>query len=875
MRAKLALALALSLAAAPAAVFALGLGEIRLNSALNQPLDAEIELVSATPEELENLKIALASSEAFDRYDIERPFLLNSLRFKAISDGTGARIKVTSTEPIREPFLTFLVEANWASGRLLREYTLLLDPPIFADAGEPAAVEAPAMAAPARPAGEPPATTQTTETTVATVTTGTVLEMEPRAAVSSPPQTPPYTAPEGTYGRIQRGETLSQIAQTIRPEDVSLNQMMIALYRTNPDAFMDNINLLKQGSILRIPDPTEIRALSRNEANTIVSAHHEAWRQRRSGASFAAGEGGTTSRLSLVAPGEAEPAPAVGTGTAAAETSDERFLQLQQELSAARSALDASESENVDLSSRVVELETEIEEVRRLLALKDDQLLALQQQVDAAESEAAVEPPVSETAVDERQAAVEEPTIAETETTAPDTAAEPVTAGPDAGGEIADAADETTQPEETQAQPAVPATQPVEPRPRQASYLDIAHDIARGHLDNPMVLGGVAGVLVLLVAALMLARRRKTAQAAVPAMQGSDWVVEEEVEIEDDDVTVAAEPGLGEEAEMDETVAGRGGEDEASFQATTMISSGPMEQKAPHQDTIVGGAPVMLDENDPISEADFHMAYGLYDQAAEQIKKAIQNEPGRRDLKHKLVEIQFTASNKAGFLEAVHALRKDMGAAPDADWSKIVIMGKQLAPEDSLFQEESTGGEVDLEFGREEESAEASLDTGLSFELPEETSGAAVEEPESEKAAGAQDDNVLEFDLGDFDTGTETEAEAQEQGEEQDVGTDSQSDFDKALEELSTFGVDTGAGEDKASDSGAPLTAGGAEESAGAGDDLGSVTDSGEIGTKLDLARAYIDMGDPDGAKSILEEVLEDGNAAQKKEAQELISQLG
>jgi pilus assembly protein FimV len=115
-------------------IWALGLGNIRLSSALNEPLRAEIELLSATPEELNNIKVQLASAETFERYGIDRPLFLTRLQFEVSKSGRaeGNVIRVSSVDPIREPFVTFLVEASWSRGRLLREYTLLLDPPTFA-----------------------------------------------------------------------------------------------------------------------------------------------------------------------------------------------------------------------------------------------------------------------------------------------------------------------------------------------------------------------------------------------------------------------------------------------------------------------------------------------------------------------------------------------------------------------------------------------------------------------------------------------------------------------------------------------------------------------------------------------------------------------
>ncbi|MGB5577047.1 MAG: hypothetical protein WBM88_06535, partial [Woeseiaceae bacterium] len=128
-------------------VWAIGLGDIRMDSALNQPLRAEISLLSATPEEVAALKVNMASAATFTRYGIDRPFYLQDIEFNVISGANGTVVQLRSRNAIKEPFLTFLVEAIWPGGRLLREYTVLLDPPTYAP---PAATQAPAVTAPSR-----------------------------------------------------------------------------------------------------------------------------------------------------------------------------------------------------------------------------------------------------------------------------------------------------------------------------------------------------------------------------------------------------------------------------------------------------------------------------------------------------------------------------------------------------------------------------------------------------------------------------------------------------------------------------------------------------------------------------------------------------
>ncbi|HET9680163.1 MAG TPA: fimbrial protein FimV, partial [Gammaproteobacteria bacterium] len=210
--------LLLVIAIIPATALAMGLGEIQLNSGLNEPFDARIELVSVTDEELETLDVTLASEQAFERYDLPRPFHLQGLQFEVVDTGDSAYVHVTSREPMREPFVTLLVEADWANGRLLREYTVLLDPPVFDQAAQPAATQPAAVTQPTPTVEQPaqPAPAPATQTYEQSYTTGTVVETPEPAAVPEEagpyPAVEPYTAPDGTYGRIQRGETLSEIA---------------------------------------------------------------------------------------------------------------------------------------------------------------------------------------------------------------------------------------------------------------------------------------------------------------------------------------------------------------------------------------------------------------------------------------------------------------------------------------------------------------------------------------------------------------------------------------------------------------------------------------------------------------------------------------
>src|ERR1700690_1204999 len=170
----------------PSLSWALGLGEIHLNSSLNEPMNAEIDLIAASPEELGALRATLAAKDAFTRYGIERPPFLSTLTFKVGKSKDGRDVLlVRSSESIPEPFVTFLVEVNWARGRLMREYTVLLAPPVYTP-GERASTAAPVAAATTAPATTPPARTKTAPAAASPTASADTAAAAPRNTRRSP-----------------------------------------------------------------------------------------------------------------------------------------------------------------------------------------------------------------------------------------------------------------------------------------------------------------------------------------------------------------------------------------------------------------------------------------------------------------------------------------------------------------------------------------------------------------------------------------------------------------------------------------------------------------------------------------------------------------
>lgn len=939
----------------PLSAWALGLGEITLRSALNQPFRAEIPVSADSAEELSRLEVVLAPRETFQRFGLDRPAFLGDISLAV--EGAGARdgvIRITSSRPITEPFVTLLIEARWPAGRLLREYTVLLDPPAFvSDEGRaPAALPAAPAAAPVEAIRRPaPA---------------------PAPVPAAAPAARPAQVTAGSGYQVQRSDTLWQVARDLRPDpSVSVNQMMVALFRANPEAFAGNINRLRAGAILRVPGTDELRGLAATEANAEVARQNAAWRD------------GQGERLQLLPPGELPP---TGTGAGAAEAGA--------------------------LQSRVSQLESELSEARRLLSIRDDELRALQARL-AGEAPAGREEPVIALPPADPFTGDEAPPVAEPaeESEAGSAAAEPAPAA----AESAPAAAEPASVRAVTSQ-----------APAGGSLLDTL----LGLLTSVWLWGAAAVVVAL---SLFLIRRRREEAALADDEDTGRWSAPREPTIP----PVAAAAGA--EAPRGFIVEERAPLAEPAADSLDQTRSAPVLRMPAESTGGVEAAAVMAgdggESTDVVAEADFHMAYGLYDQAADLLNEAIAAEPGRRDLRMKLLEVLFVWENKGAFLRAAQELHLQVDSATDPDWSKAVIMGKQICPEDPLFAgvaAPAVGGDLDfsldseqsagtVDFSIDETGAQKSLsdldigeaDAGLDFDFDPgepadesgqattsvsaalgggtmetptlqarfsadsptmesptlqvpgsasptmetptiETRGAWLDEPDPElteaidldelgldfrgldeaadalstglhqaldEAAGslspteaglksiATDDADLEpeavFDFSDELESMDEDPAGMESTEEMpDLGdalgnqeldalstamnrddlsgefagdTAEQPQLDRHIDDTAeqprlavdeTVDFDIGeALEEEDFEPTASVMAG----TGRLGSDGPTMT---EVGTKLDLARAYIDMGDPDGARSILNEVLEEGDAAQRQEARQLLGEL-
>jgi pilus assembly protein FimV len=612
----------LALLLLPGISLALGLGDVHLNSPLNAPLDAEIELVNTTPEDLATLEAKLASKETFERYGLDWPQFMAGVTVTRDRSANGAHVlRIKSTETVTEPFLTLLIEATWGRGRLVREYTVLLDPPVFA----PNSVQSAPVATPS---------------TGTTQSTGQIARPAPEAA---PSPAAPSMAGGGDSYEVQRGDSLSAIARRLSSSTgARSDQLMVSIYRGNPGAFEGDMNRLRAGAVLRIPSGDEVAAVSPSEASGEV---------RRLAGSWAASSGASGSgRLRLVPPSESS----AGAGTSAA---------------------DAAEINN--LRDRVRDLEGQVNESKRMLELRNTELANLQAKLAASQQSAQPAPqpapapaPVEPTPPE--QTAQVTPETTQPETTPPEAAAPP----------------ESTPPEQPAATPTeTPETTPVASTDETAEEGGIV-DLLMGKwwlLAALVVLG-------LLAVALKSRGKKKTAEfednLGRLAEQGGDRLAEPPA-LSDTGRMRAPQSSVPDDILVEESGTHR------ALQETQDIPLSAPNVRT--DETISSETAVNLDQGDPLAEADFHMAYGLYDQAADLVRIAIQREPDRRDLKLKLLEVFFVWGNREQFLTLAHELGESRHQASAGEWDKIVIMGKQIAPEDPLFAEGGGGGAVGVD----------------------------------------------------------------------------------------------------------------------------------------------------------------------------------
>ncbi len=701
-------------------VWAIGLGDINLDSALNEPLRAEIQLLSATPEELDSLDVTLASAETFSRYGIERPFYLQELQFNILSTSpNGPVVQIRSRSPITEPFLTFLVEATWPSGRLLREYTVLLDPPTYSPpaAQRPQQVEAPRRAAPtdsARIERQPEPVQQQRATPPAQprvsvppspprdTSRDTSMDTPPQDTVPAPvvDDTPYSTTTSGDV-YVESGATLWGITTRMRPDSrLTMNQTMLAIFEANPQAFDGNINRLKAGVTLRIPSADDIFQIDRAAAFSEAKRQNEEW----SGTTTDYTTDYTATEPSYTYEPEPVEEPAETTPSLVLVPPDEEpaGVDFGDDLETTEPLTREQEIEN-----RIAELESaEVPDQPSLIEIRDNELATLRQELANIRGEI-YEPPVEEMADEMVDEAVEDDSGEGADELFPDQE-ELVADDAEAADEAA--ADEEAAPAETTAARDEPG---------------IVDQII-GFLTSFWM--WIVGAIVVVVGLLVWFARRgggddvdemrpwesldDDEMAAAGAGAAEDLSSTESMEAPTPDeaiVVVEQDTGI---RPLDDTIEAEAAEEPIDLGAPT----GDTGEFDSLEDTFSSETAVNLDQTDPIAEADFHMAYGLYDQAADLINGALETDPSDKALMSKLCEIYFVWGNRDAFIDAASRLKGAVGDGDSAEWDKIVIMGQQIASDHELFAGAGVAGAtkaVDLSFEADmDEAAELDMDFG-------------------------------------------------------------------------------------------------------------------------------------------------------------------
>jgi pilus assembly protein FimV len=595
---------------------AVGLGQLTVLSALGQPLQAEIELTSVSREEAGNLSVRLAPQQAFRQANIEFNPALSSLRFSVEQRGKRQVVKITSTQPINEPFVDMLLEVSSNGDRLLREYVALLDP-VGMHAAQPAetpAATASASQAPARPQAE----------------------TRPAGASASPP------AAQGSAGGdtypVKRGDTLAAIAGQVKPEGVSLDQMLVALQRANPNAFAgNNINRLRTGQILAVPNAETARSVSNNEAHRIVvaqSADFNSYRNRLAGQVAAAGAG----------QGEDSRQLASGKIGSRVEEQQNPAAESRDRLQVSRSGAPggagaeeriAQERALAEANSRVKELEKTVGDLQRLLEIRNRDLAARQNQAAAVNSPAAAgaAPAAAPTSMTETPAA--SPAPAATLAATPPVAAAP--ASSPSGPAAAPAQAGTATPAKPKPRPA-PVTPPPEP------------SLMEELTSSPAVLGGSA-LLVALLAALGIGRARKSKAAKM-----------------------AASPSILPTSTLktNSLFGATGGQ---SVDTSNSVFNSNFSPSASQLDT---------NEVDPVAEADVYIAYGRDAQAEEILKEALRTQPDRAAVRGKLLEIYAARKDLRAFeTSATELFSLTKGAGEE--WAQAAALGLGLDPGNPLY----------------------------------------------------------------------------------------------------------------------------------------------------------------------------------------------
>lgn len=641
---------AATLALAASSSWALGLGRLAVQSALGENLRAEIDITSMTPEEASSLRVRIAPAEAYRASGVDYNAVLQGTQVSVVRRADGRPyLRLTSDRVVQEPFVDVILEVTWSSGRLVREYTLLLDPPgstRMATAPAPAPVPPAISPAPAAPAAAPRAAPPVAAAPAAPAPAA------PRAAAPAPsPAAAAPAAPRAAAGnideyRVRPGDTLSRVAQRTQREGVSLDQMLVALFRTNPQAFIDeNMNLLKAGSQLKVPSASEARETSTADAKQVIqaqSADFSAYRQRLASGvpAVRATEPARQATGRVTAQVEDKKAPASATPDRLTLSQGGVKAGAQGESQVSRS------TEQKAQTQRVAELSRNVEELKKLQNGAGD---------TKAPPAAAAAPTPAPTVVAAAPPPPPAPVAPPPAPPAPAPAAEAAAASAAAPAAV-------TPPTPAPAPaPAVVASAPAAADPASAARPAVAAKppampteepgFVTGLLDNPYMLPG-AGLVVALLAGLGWYRWRSRSRNE----SGETSFLESRLQ-------------------PDSFFGASGGQRIDTRDASGASSS--MSYSLSQLDAI--------GDVDPVAEADVYLAYGRDLQAEEILKEAMRSNPERLAIRSKLLEVYAKRRDTKGFELLATQLFGLTGGSGD-EWAKAQELGQSIDVDNPLYQ---------------------------------------------------------------------------------------------------------------------------------------------------------------------------------------------
>ncbi len=826
---------------------ALGLGRLNVQSALGESLRAEIEVTSIAPEEAASLQLRVASPEAFRAAGVEYNAALGVAQVQVVRRADGRSVlRVTSDRAVLEPFVDVIIEATWSSGRLVREYTMLFDPPgARAAQAQSAPVVTPAPTAPAQAPAPVAAAPAAPHATPAAAPPRPARE--PRPVRAEVPRAAPAAAtaqPAGDDYRVRSGDSLSRIAQRTQRQGVSLDQMLVALFRGNPQAFVgENMNRLKSGVVLSVPSPAQAGQVAPQEAREVIvaqSADFAAYRQRLAAGTTAVAEEAPARQASGQVRAQVDDRKQV-----AAATPDRLKLSQGAVKASAAEARSSKQAEKKDSAARLAELARNVDELKKLQGATAPAAAAK----PAAPAPSPVAAPAPAAAPVVATPAVPVPKVVAAATTPP---AAPGASAPSAASAAKLAA----------AQVAPPMAAGEEP-----SLMDSL-------LDNALLLPG-AGVLVALLAGLGLYRLR--GRLRKPGGETSF---------------------LESRLQPDSFFGASGGQriDTRDAASSTSGNSSSMSYSLSQLDAI--------GDVDPVAEADVYLAYGRDLQAEEILKEAMRATPDRMAIRSKLLEVYAKRRDGKAF-ELLATQMCNLTGGEGEDWSKAQALGLSIDPDNALYQPgaqpetvRGAGGKVIAEpLGAStvpytvamappdfQPAPDATLDGDMGLDLE-------LDLPSGKSDASLPPLSPTEVTLP-FSTGAQFRTEdtldpSRGAGEsravapstiEQAMSGDEALDFD-----LEALGIEPptvpARPELPAAPSAAPteplLDFGDFSNTNAPGETAAAGAQAGDpLARKIELAEEFRQIGDLEGARDLLEEVVGKAEGALKSKAQGMLDKL-